>query len=186
MFHHNFASTTWHFPVFNVLNNRIIKYDSNWKLPFVRCMVGIFYALSSCIDLFRFWPISSQCTLSIPLKTSENLAVFWCIQEVKKECIGNKWVNCVLFCTYFFVYWVSSSISVVSWVFLSFKWRMTIFGFYWLYYFRWIFFFKGDILALDIPGFASISSCWILFSFSITSFFLPLQLFSLVGVTMQH
>ena len=26
-----------------------------------------------------------------PLKTSENLAVFWCFQGVKKGCIGNEW-----------------------------------------------------------------------------------------------
>ena len=28
-----------------------------------------------------------------PLKTSENLTVFWCFQAVEKGCIGNKWVN---------------------------------------------------------------------------------------------
>ena len=28
-----------------------------------------------------------------PLKTLENLPVFWCIQGVEKGCIGNKWVN---------------------------------------------------------------------------------------------
>ena len=28
-----------------------------------------------------------------PLKTSENLTVFWCFQGVEKECIGNKWVK---------------------------------------------------------------------------------------------
>ena len=28
-----------------------------------------------------------------PLKTSENLKVFWCFQGVEKRCIGNKWVK---------------------------------------------------------------------------------------------
>ena len=28
-----------------------------------------------------------------PLKTSENLTVFWCFQRVEKRCIVNKWVN---------------------------------------------------------------------------------------------
>ena len=28
-----------------------------------------------------------------PLKTSENLTVFWCFQGVGKECIGSKWVK---------------------------------------------------------------------------------------------
>ena len=27
------------------------------------------------------------------LKISENHKVFWCIQGLKKECIGNEWVN---------------------------------------------------------------------------------------------
>ena len=27
------------------------------------------------------------------LKTSENLTVFWCIHEVEKRCIGNKWIK---------------------------------------------------------------------------------------------
>ena len=31
-----------------------------------------------------------------PLKTSENLSVFWCFQGVEKECIGNEWVNIVI------------------------------------------------------------------------------------------
>ena len=28
-----------------------------------------------------------------PLKTSENLTVFWCFQWVEKGCIGSEWVN---------------------------------------------------------------------------------------------
>ena len=28
-----------------------------------------------------------------PLKTSENLTVFWCFQGVEKGCIGNEWVE---------------------------------------------------------------------------------------------
>ena len=28
-----------------------------------------------------------------PLKTSENLTVFWCFQGIRKRCIGNEWVN---------------------------------------------------------------------------------------------
>ena len=31
-----------------------------------------------------------------PLKTSENLMVFWCFQGVEKQCIGGKWVNKLL------------------------------------------------------------------------------------------
>ena len=28
-----------------------------------------------------------------PLKTSENLTIFWCFQEVEKGCIRNNWAN---------------------------------------------------------------------------------------------
>ena len=45
------------------------------------------------------------------------------------------------------------------------------------------FFFIESLLALEIPDFAGISSCRILFSICITSFFLLLQLFLLVGVS---
>ena len=38
-------------------------------------------------------PIRSQCTLSLPPKTSEALTVFWCFQGVEKGCIGNEWVS---------------------------------------------------------------------------------------------
>ena len=31
-----------------------------------------------------------------PLKTSEDLTVFWCFQGVEKGCIGNNWVNALL------------------------------------------------------------------------------------------
>ena len=45
------------------------------------------------------------------------------------------------------------------------------------------FFYIGSLLALEIPDFAGISSCRILFFICITSFFLLLQLFSLVGAS---
>ena len=35
----------------------------------------------------------SNATCFYPLKTSENLTVFWCFQGVEKECIGNRGVN---------------------------------------------------------------------------------------------
>ena len=34
-----------------------------------------------------------------PLKTSENLSVFWCFQGVEKGCLGNEWVKPYLFWT---------------------------------------------------------------------------------------
>ena len=40
-----------------------------------------------------FNPFVSNATFLYPLKTSENLTVFWCFQGVEKGCIGNSWVN---------------------------------------------------------------------------------------------
>ena len=45
------------------------------------------------------------------------------------------------------------------------------------------FFFIGSLLALQIPDFVGILSCWILLFICITSFFLLLQLFWLVVVS---
>ena len=38
-------------------------------------------------------PFVPNATFFYPLKTSENLTVFWCFQGVEKGCIGNKWVT---------------------------------------------------------------------------------------------
>ena len=40
-----------------------------------------------------FNPFVPNSPFLYPLKTSENLTVFWCFQGVEKECIGNKWVK---------------------------------------------------------------------------------------------
>ena len=40
-----------------------------------------------------YWPISSQCSLLIPLKTSEN--ILWCFQRDKKGTLGKIWVNII-------------------------------------------------------------------------------------------
>ena len=99
-------------------------------------------------------------------------------------CVLSSFINCVLFCSYFCVWWARSCIFVFSWAVLSFKWWIAIFGFYLLYYpWRFFFFFIGSLLALKIPDFVGISSCQIYFSICITSFFLLLQQFSLVGVS---
>ena len=38
-------------------------------------------------------PICFQCTVSLPLKTSEDFTAFWCFQRVEKGFIGNEWVK---------------------------------------------------------------------------------------------
>ena len=40
-----------------------------------------------------FNPFVSSAPFLYPLKTSENLTVFWCFQEVDKGCIGNEWIK---------------------------------------------------------------------------------------------
>ena len=46
----------------------------------------------------RLWELSinpfiSNATFLYPMKTSENLTVFWCFQGVEKGCIGNEWIK---------------------------------------------------------------------------------------------
>ena len=41
-------------------------------------------------------PYVSNAPSLYPLKTPENLGVFWCFQGVEKGCSGNKWINCIL------------------------------------------------------------------------------------------
>ena len=41
----------------------------------------------------QFNPFVPSAPFLYPLKTSENLTVFWCFQEVKKGFFGSKWVN---------------------------------------------------------------------------------------------
>ena len=38
-------------------------------------------------------PLVPNAPFLYPLKTSENLSVFWCFQGVKKGCIGKEWVK---------------------------------------------------------------------------------------------
>ena len=42
-----------------------------------------------------------------PLKTSENLQVFWCFQGLEKACIGNEWVNNTIIDAQIFVLYVA-------------------------------------------------------------------------------
>ena len=37
--------------------------------------------------------LTAGCTLSLPLKTSENRKIFGCFQGVEKGSIGNEWVK---------------------------------------------------------------------------------------------
>ena len=53
---------------------------------------------ASLLDWFN--PFVPKVTFLDPLKTLENLTVFWCFQGVEKGCIGNKWVK-VLYLEYF-------------------------------------------------------------------------------------
>ena len=47
-----------------------------------------------------FNPFVPNETFLYPLKTSENLTVFWCFQGVEKICIGREWVLSLI---YFFI-----------------------------------------------------------------------------------
>ena len=49
------------------------------------------YKTNTCFTFVKFnvfAPISSHCTLSLPLKTSENINVIWCFEGVGEKCLG--------------------------------------------------------------------------------------------------
>ena len=45
------------------------------------------------MKIFYFKPFVPNALFPYPLKTSENLMVFFMFSRVEKGCIGNKWVN---------------------------------------------------------------------------------------------
>ena len=51
---------------------------------------------------------------STPLKTSEDLTIFWCSQGIEKGSIGNEWVNYVNKLTKYFWYEVYASPKTVT------------------------------------------------------------------------
>ena len=59
------------------------------NVPFLYPLVLI----SAHLTLWQHLSICSQCTLSLPTKTSENRKVFLCFQGLQKRCIGNKQVK---------------------------------------------------------------------------------------------
>ena len=82
MFHDEFASTTWHFPAFNLLNHRITKYDGNWERPLVRCItfsfiVWILCVLSSCINYVLFRSYFCVCSVSSSVGLSSVSSGAW-------------------------------------------------------------------------------------------------------------
>ena len=50
-------------------------------------------AVLTSYSVFFINPFLPNAHFLYPLKTSENLMVFWCFQGVEKGCIGNEWVN---------------------------------------------------------------------------------------------
>ena len=67
------------------------------RLDFLLIVPSLKLVLS--VHLYTRWLVHlfPNTSFLCPLKTSENLTVFWCFQGVEKGCIGNKWVN-VHFC----------------------------------------------------------------------------------------
>ena len=59
-------------------------------LEFMKILCREQYKTSLKLLLKQFVP---NALFLYPLKTSENLTIFWCFPGVEKRCIGNKWVN---------------------------------------------------------------------------------------------
>ena len=63
-----------------------------WKMYFP-CIISLLFGLKSylCFSLqFLFNPFVPNTSFLYPLKTSENLTVFWCFQGVEEGCNGKK------------------------------------------------------------------------------------------------
>ena len=52
-----------------------------------------FFNSDKLIEQFLFNPFVPDASFLYPLKTLENLMVFWCFQGVKKRYTGNIWIN---------------------------------------------------------------------------------------------
>ena len=65
----------------------------------VQRIISLFFSCASSertkceCRFFIINPFVPNAPFLYPLKTSENLTVFWCFQEVEKGCIGNEWVK---------------------------------------------------------------------------------------------
>ena len=82
---------SWWYPFFLYLDNFI----NTMKVRLSSAVPILFLALSGIN------PSAPNAPFLYPLKSSENLKVFWCFQGVEKECIGKKWdkIYCLLWRT---------------------------------------------------------------------------------------
>ena len=70
------------------------KARPNRKLP--KLWILNVPAIKFSFNVEYFNPFVANAPFLYPLKTSENLIVFWCSQGIEKECIGNKSVSQLL------------------------------------------------------------------------------------------
>ena len=72
----------------------LLKFQLAWMINISRHNKFLFSLIIPC-TLCKFFPdpFVPNAPLLFPLKTSENLAVFWCFQWVEKGSIRNEWVN---------------------------------------------------------------------------------------------
>ena len=69
--------------------HRAARRNADW-CPFFFALSFLTITQSLLTHLFPMHPLN-------PLRTSESLTVFWCFRGVEKGCIGNKWVNTILY-----------------------------------------------------------------------------------------
>ena len=84
----------YHFQVMHLISNILLDKVTktvNEQLTF--CKLKIVFNELCTQELILLNPFVPDALFFQPLKTSENLAVFWCFQGVEKGCIGNEWVK---------------------------------------------------------------------------------------------
>ena len=81
--HQNFAGTSFH-EFIKKLQTRDSFFPEGFFINFV------FFTSRVFRNIFKLFVLNAA--FLYPLKTSEDLKVFWCFQGVEKGCIGKEWV----------------------------------------------------------------------------------------------
>ena len=82
--HQNFAGTSFH-EFIKKLQTRDSFFPEGFFINFV------FFTSRVFRNIFKLFVLNAA--FLYPLKTSEDLKVFWCFQGLEKGCIGKEWVN---------------------------------------------------------------------------------------------
>ena len=61
------------------------------EVLFLKSFLRTFSGILNVYSKLKINPFVPNAPFFYPLKTAENLSVFWCFQGIEKGCIGNEW-----------------------------------------------------------------------------------------------